>query len=137
MSDETHRLESLFEAAIAIDSAEERDAFLRKACGDDHRLHDRVERGLESDEQAGGFLETPPAELDGSVLGASAAKDLTASLDAALAPAFGEGAAHSVLDALGHTIDVPRVALRESAGDSGSITRPGSPQIPKSEPNSR
>lgn len=144
MSDQKPHLDSLFEAAVAIESADERAAFLEKSCGEDLELRKQLELLLQSDQQAGSFLDKPPAELEGTVIG-QAGDDLAASLEAGLAPAFDADAAvvignagHSVLKSLGESIDVPRVVLRESKDEGDDpVTRPSSPEVPKSDSDSR
>ncbi|MFI4851676.1 MAG: serine/threonine-protein kinase [Gimesia chilikensis] len=61
--------ESIFTAAIAIDSPEERDQFLDSACGDNLELRQAVQRLLKLSDSAGSFLEHPilevPPDFDG------------------------------------------------------------------------
>lgn len=61
--------ESIFAAAIAIDSPEERDQFLDSACGDNLELRQAVQRLLKLSDSAGSFLEHPvlevPPDFDG------------------------------------------------------------------------
>src|SRR5262245_14233564 len=54
--------EVLFAAALAKRSPAERAAFLADACGGDAALRERVEQLLASHDQAGDFLEAPPAD---------------------------------------------------------------------------
>jgi len=56
MDDEQQRLMDIFNEARAKAAAEERDAYLRSACGDDDSLRRQVEVLLHAHEQAGGFL---------------------------------------------------------------------------------
>ncbi len=145
MSVEKSNLDSLFEAAIAIESADQRAAFLSDKCGDDLELREQLEQLLESDRDAGGFLEKPHAELEGMASHESAEQNRAASLGAGLASAFSlnkavvvGGASHSVLRSLDQTVDVPGVALRESAAEGADpIARPRSPEIPQTESDSR
>ncbi|MFK8114381.1 MAG: protein kinase [Rubripirellula sp.] len=144
MSDQKRDMDSLFEAASNIESATERAAFLAESCGDDVPLRRQIDQLLESDQQAGSFLENPPAELDVTI--APESRGRTASLEAGLATAFSVDQAvvvgdknHSVLKMLGKTLnEVPHVALRESADEGADpIARPSSPELPKSESDSR
>jgi hypothetical protein len=73
--------------------------------------------------------------LDATVVSDASGENLAASLDAGLAPVFGEDAAvvlgdanHSVLKMLGNTLnEVPRVSLRESKAEGDDpIMRPQS-----------
>ena len=68
MPEKQPNLDSLFEAAVEIESAEERAAFLDASCGENHELRQQVERLLASDEQAGSFLDKPPADLEATFL---------------------------------------------------------------------
>ena len=145
MSDRKPNLDSLFEAALEIESAQERAAFLDQSCGHDAELRREVERLLTSDQQAGSFLDKPPVVLDAVVVPNKLGEDLAEVLDAGVAAAFGEGTAvvignagRSVLKALGHTLNVPHVVLRESpaAGDD-RVVRPKSPEMSQRDPDSR
>ncbi len=60
--------EAIFFAAVEKATAEERIAFLKSACGDDHNLRERVERLLAAHPQVGNFLE-PPARAQIGVTG--------------------------------------------------------------------
>ncbi len=59
------RQEALFEAALAL-PPDQRAAYLEKACNGDTGLLQRIENLLRSDEQAGTFLESPPAAVGSS-----------------------------------------------------------------------
>ncbi|MFN7732930.1 MAG: protein kinase domain-containing protein [Pirellula sp.] len=146
MSDKEPNLDSLFEDAVEMKSAAERAAYLDQACGDDLELRRQVELLLQSDEQAGSFLNQPPVELEATILTSAASGNLAAALEAGLAPAFtaeqavllGDGN-HSVLKIFEQTLaHVPRVALRDS-GELGPepITRSKSPEMPKGNSDSR
>lgn len=146
MSDHKHNLDSLFEAAVEIETAEERAAFLDRFCGEDPKLRQQLERLLQSNEQAGSFLDKTPAALEATILTDGSGGNLAAALDAGLAPAFtkeqavllGDGQ-HSVLKMLGQTLDkVPRVALRDSVEEGPDpIARPKSAEMPKQDSESR
>ena len=143
MSDKHPNLDSLFVAASEIESAEDRAAFLDKACGENTELRQQVEQLLHSDEKAGSFLNKPPAELDVTLVPDSSADQRAASLQAGLAAAFGEDqsvimgiAGHSVLKSLSETVNLPRVLLRDVEGED-PIVRPKSPEVPPSNSNSR
>ena len=90
MSDQKPHLDSLFEAATAIASASERAAYLDKACGDDFALRKQVERLLQSDAQAGSFLENPAAEVDATIAQGRTGHERAESLQAGLAAAVGD-----------------------------------------------
>jgi eukaryotic-like serine/threonine-protein kinase len=60
--------ERLFEAALHIASPAQRAAFLDGACGGDVQLRQRVEALLQNYEQAGQFLEQPPAAFSPDAL---------------------------------------------------------------------
>ena len=146
MADHKPNLDSLFEAAVEIETAAERAAFLDKSCGDDPELREQLERLLQSNEQAGSFLDKTPAALEATILTDGSGGNLAAALDAGLAPAFtkeqavllGDGR-HSVLKMLGQTLDqVPRVALRDSVKEGADpVVRPKSAEMPKQDADSR
>lgn len=54
--------EQIFSEALQIESASERDQFLRKACSDDEKLRARIQSLLDSHFQAGDFLNRSPVE---------------------------------------------------------------------------
>ena len=53
-------IETIFNSAVARPTAEERQAYLDGACGDDAQLRGRIDALLEAHSSAGGFLEKPP-----------------------------------------------------------------------------
>ena len=53
--------DEIFEAALQHATRERRATYLNEACGDDARLRERVEALLKAHDQAGEFLEQPPA----------------------------------------------------------------------------
>src|SRR5581483_9741668 len=59
MADETPNPDSIFHAAVAIVSAEERAAYIARACGGDAEMRRRVERLVAAHFRAGSFLEEP------------------------------------------------------------------------------
>src|ERR1035437_8652218 len=63
--------ERLFDAALQITSPAQRAAFLNEACGGDVQLRQRIESLLQDYEQAGQFLEQPPAAFAPNALGVS------------------------------------------------------------------
>lgn len=120
MSDQPSNLDSLFLAALAIESSAERAEFLTRSCGPDRSLRQEVERLLASHRAAGSFLEDPAPELVAAVR---------------KTPSSG---GHSVLETLGQTIEIPRVMLRESVSHgSEPIVRPKSPELPEWNANHR
>ena len=135
---------TIFNQARGIVGNDERRAYLDQACGADAKLRDRIEKLLAAYAEESQFLEQPAAELEATILHKSE-NDIAASLEAGLAPTFGENSAvvvgsagHSVLKSLGNTIDVPRVALREpQAEGSEHVTRPQSPEMPSEKSDSR
>ena len=145
MTEKQHQLDSLFLSALEIESQSERIAFLDESCAEDPQLRTQVDGLLRSHEQVGSFLDKPPAGLEPTLAPHSNSDRLSASLEAGLAPAFGEQTAvivgnanHSILKSFGQTIDVPRVALRDSADEAqDQIQRPSSPEIPDRDLDSR
>jgi len=133
---------AIFNAARRIASNEERISYLNQACGDDVALRGRVERLLATYFEESQFLETPAPELEATLI-SEPARDVVSSLDGGLSAAFHEGEAvvightgHSVLKAIGQTVAVPRVVLRDEKG-AGPIVRPQSAQIPQRDSDSR
>jgi serine/threonine protein kinase len=146
MTDAPRNLDSLFLSALEIESPAEREAFLAGVCGDDVALRNEVDQLLASHQIAGSFLDQPAPELKATVMHGAAGKDLAASFEAGLSPAFHKGeavvigsAGHSVLKSLGQALgNVPQVALRDAAGEgSDPIVRPKSPELPGRDPDSR
>ena len=143
MADQQPNLDSLFLTALGIESPEERAAFLEQSSGADESLRKEVKRMLASHKAGGSFLEKPLPDLMATLVPTNSGKDLVASPQAGLAPAYREGeavvigsAGHSVLKSMGQTIDIPRVVLRDEASKD-PIVRPKSPEIPKHDSDSR
>src|SRR4051812_9581075 len=61
MASETPSLDTVFCAAIDIASAEDRAAYIARACGDDNELQGRVGKLVAAHFQAGNFLESSAA----------------------------------------------------------------------------
>jgi serine/threonine protein kinase/tetratricopeptide (TPR) repeat protein len=66
MIDQTDRIESVFAAVLQKPSAQERAAYLDQACADNPLLRRRVEALLKAHDQAGSFLQAPPARPQGT-----------------------------------------------------------------------
>ncbi len=64
MRPEFKQVKSIFLAAVEKADHDEREAFLREACGDDDALRRQVENLLRRHEDAGSFLERPPLDED-------------------------------------------------------------------------
>lgn len=94
MADQSPKLESVFLAALEIDSPEERAAYLDTACAHNEQLRADVEQMLAAQGKIGSFLESPPSEFEGTIIG-EVHGDFAASLEAGLAPTFGTGEAVS------------------------------------------
>jgi hypothetical protein len=60
MTDKQPNLDSLFQAALELESLAERNAFLDESCGREGELREQLNGILRSHEQAGSFLENPP-----------------------------------------------------------------------------
>jgi len=144
MTDKPPKLDSLFLAALEIESEEQRAEFLESACGTDLKLRRQVDQLLRSHQVAGQFLEHPPAEYEATLI-SNESQECSGALDAGLAAAFSEDqaivighAGHSVLRSFGPTIEVPRVVLRDSLEEgSDPIVRPKSAEIPERDADSR
>src|SRR4051812_42134280 len=63
MHREAKEAKAIFDRAVEIESAEERDGFVRRECAEDGGLLERVRGLLGAYEEAGSFLESPPAGL--------------------------------------------------------------------------
>ena len=145
MSDEQLNLDSLFLAALEIETPEQRAVYLAQSCGDNVSLRNEVEQLLRSHQQAGSFLEMPAPELEATILSGMASQERAASLDAGLAAAFPADAAvvlgdanHSVLKALSKTIHMTSVVLREAVEEGRDpVVRPKSPEMPDRNADSR
>src|SRR6266542_189590 len=61
MNKDIDREEEIFEAALQFATPEQRAAFVQGACGNNETLRQRVEALLKAHEDAGGFLDPPPA----------------------------------------------------------------------------
>jgi hypothetical protein len=59
MNESDDRMESIFAAAVALVSTEERAAYLDQACAGDATLRRQIEGMLKAHEQAGHFLDRP------------------------------------------------------------------------------
>ena len=137
--------QSLFLDALNKPAGDERNAWLDDVCGKDLPLRQRIDALLRRHEQVGSFLEQPPAEFDATIIPDISNQDRVEALQAGLAAAFNQeqsviigNAGHSVLRALGQSVDVPRVALRESKAEgNGPIARPRSPEMPEKNSESR
>ena len=60
------QIERLYHAALELDKGE-REGFLARACAGDESLRQEVESLLESDSQAGSFIESPAIEVAGPI----------------------------------------------------------------------
>jgi serine/threonine protein kinase len=63
MTEQHVDIESIFDRAVEIDSPEQQRTYLDEACGSDRELRARVEALLRANNDAGNFLEKPPAGL--------------------------------------------------------------------------
>ncbi|PHS18331.1 MAG: hypothetical protein COA78_02350 [Blastopirellula sp.] len=145
MSEAPSNEATIFNAARKINSSDDQAAYLKEACGKDSGLQQRVEKLLSAYLEESQFLKKPAAELEATVLPENSRGNLAESLEAGLAASFGEEEAvvigranHSVLRTLGQTIDLPRVALRDSIEEGpDSVIRPKSSEMPITNPDSR
>lgn len=146
MTSEQPNEASIFNAARKIESADERDAFLTDACGNDTGLRGRVDKLLAAFIEESQFLEQPAPGLEQTVVPDSSRKNFAASLDAGLAVTFSDESAvvvgntnHSVLKSMSASLtEVPRVFLRAPIEEGDEpIQRPGSPEIPNQPSDSR
>ena len=91
MAHDDTSFDSIFCGAIEIASAEERAAFIARACGPDEELRRRVERLVDAHFQAGSFLEPPPASPTVSIDSSRAAVSGTVIGPYKLLQPIGEG----------------------------------------------
>jgi tRNA A-37 threonylcarbamoyl transferase component Bud32 len=126
-------LDSLFLAALEIESPAECAEFLEKSCGGDQQLRAQVEQLLRSHREAGSFLEKPAPEFEATMV---QVKQDDETPSEAVAVAKGN---HSVLKSIGWTLDhVPHVALRDAIEEGDDpIMRPASPEFPDRNSDSR
>ena len=151
MPENTPNLDSLFEAATKIESADQRAAYLDMACGDNLELRKQVEQLLQSDQQAGDFLAKPASGLNETIDPTTHVPDVTrnnlsASSDAESEMDFSindpvkiDDTNRSVLRSLGNTLDeVPHVSLHKSAAQGDDpVAMPSSPEMPHHDSDSR
>ncbi len=136
---------TIFNTARKIESDSDRTTYLTEVCQGDESLRERIEKLLSAFEEESQFLEQPASELDATVLFDSTNADLAASLEAGLAPSFGENeavvighAGHSVMKLFRQRVNVPQVVLREPKTEpAGPIARPKSPEMPDRGSDSR
>ncbi|MEZ6103899.1 MAG: protein kinase [Pirellulaceae bacterium] len=130
MNEPSQDLSALFEAAIQIESDQERREFVDRACGGNDTLKAELERLLESNSKAAGFLSSPPPGLGKTCVMPENIED-----GPSVSPSHG-----SVLELLGQTVDgkLPRVALESSPIEGPDpVVRPRSAEMPRQESNSR
>jgi len=146
MADRSSKLDSLFAAALAIDSPAERVAFVGEACGEDAELRGQIEKLLKSHEEAGDLLDSLTSDLRAALIDAVEGNHRAHALEAGFAAAFtGEQAVvlgdgnHSVLKSLGKTVANFRpIELREAKAEGGDpIVRPLSSAMPPRDSDSR
>src|SRR5262245_19982829 len=68
MNSDKGREKSLFVEALKFSTPDQRAEYLREACGDDAALRERVQLLLTTHDEAGEFLERPPASLTPNTL---------------------------------------------------------------------
>jgi WD40 repeat protein/serine/threonine protein kinase len=102
MASTDRNLDSLLRAALAIESPEQRAAYIRQQCGNDQRQCRLLENLLIPGTHPTKFLDTLGASLDTPVDG-----------DPPHRVRSGADVKKSLLVTMGHTIDVPRVTLRQ------------------------
>lgn len=145
MEETSRNLDSLFQAALEIESPEQRSAYLNDACGPDLELRREVERLLESNQNVGSFLELPAPELEATVAYLPDGDGRLAAMNAGLAATFDERqaivvghAGMSVLKNLSEMIEIPRVSLRESENEeSKPIPKAQSVDLPDRDADGR
>ena len=142
MPENTPNLNSLFDAAARIESADQRAVYLDKACGDNLELRKQVDQLLQSDQQVGSFLEKPVSGLDETIAPAATGSNLAVSRDAEFSINDGGitiDSSRSVLRSLSNTLaEVPQVSLPKSAAQGDDpIAMLSSPEMPRHDSDSR
>ncbi|RLS52245.1 MAG: serine/threonine protein kinase [Planctomycetota bacterium] len=145
MKEPLPQLDSLFLAALDIESPEQRATFLNETCGTNLELRHEVERLLKSNELSGSFLEQPAPELDATMMFRKGSLNGDVAIHAGPATAFDQRqavvigrAGLSVLKNLEGTINVPRILLRDSIKDGPEpILKPQSFELPDRDSDSR
>ena len=126
MPEKNRDLGSLFEAALKIESADERKEFVERSCGDSEILRRQLLALLQADEESEGFLSQPPSGLD------------VTQLHAGQAVGSEPPARQSILKLIEQSVEVPRVVLDSSPGEGhGPIVRATSKEMPKVERDER
>ena len=123
MNEQSKDLSAFFEAALAADSEQERQAIVDQTCQQDPELGQQLKNLLQAHEKAGKFLSAPPPELAATQLG---------SVEPPTADST--SARPSILQLIGQTIaeELPRIVLDSSPDEgAGPIVRPNSKQLPQ------
>lgn len=136
MADREWDVDSLFLAALEIETGEARAAFLRASCGANRNLHELVDQRLRDHRQRGSFHGSSVPDMGATIASQSLSRDETESQHTG-SPKLSEDpdvvpchAGLSVLQNFGQTMDVPRVMLRETSERNESIMQPKSPEMP-------
>src|SRR5438132_7219562 len=106
-------VKEIFLAAVEKAGLEERDAFLREACGGDEALRRQVEALLRRHQQAGSFLESPAQPLPATVLPEEGT--------AAAAEAVGQAVSLSAAEEVGSRIGPYKLLQRLGEGGMGTV----------------
>jgi WD40 repeat protein/serine/threonine protein kinase/tetratricopeptide (TPR) repeat protein len=137
MADKQTNLDSLFLAAVEIESPEQRAVFLTEACGGDLELRNRVEQLLASHQQAGSSPRQSSPELEATILPDLAGHEPTVTSDVGLAVEFlvnatlvMGGANHGGPKSPSNTIQDQLVALQEVDDAHRSKVQLKSPEVP-------
>ncbi len=107
MTDNNLDLDSIFMAALKIESPAARATFLDQACGDNQTIRKEVDRMLSSHGELGSFLEQPAMEFVAANGPAVDATQVGPPAPAQDRPVVAVNGRRNVLDSLGHTVDVP------------------------------
>jgi TolB-like protein len=110
MAEQRESVESIFEAALALDPAEQQ-TFLDRACGNDLELKGAVEDLLAQDAKAGSFLQHPLLKFSDSASGSEAGR----SQDTAQTPRG--------TDLVGRTLSHFHITAAIGAGGMGEVFR--------------
>ena len=130
MRPEFKQVKSIFLAAVEKADPDEREAFLREACGGDDALRRQVENLLRRHEDAGSFLERPPLDEDLALASGQAAGIRTEHVGTKIGPykliqQLGEGGMGTVWVAEQTEPVKRRVALKviKPGHDSAQVVR--------------
>jgi tetratricopeptide (TPR) repeat protein/tRNA A-37 threonylcarbamoyl transferase component Bud32 len=145
MSTNKPDLDSLFLAALRIESSRDRAEFLNASCGADHALRQQLERLLQSHTQARKFLEEPPDNVEATVASDASREVRAAAPNVGLYPTIADDDAvgirnqsEGVLETVAQLMEGSGVLLNDpSETKSAPIGQPTPAEMPQRDLGSR